>query len=84
MMSLNQRITTLENNTGTGTGTGTTTIADVENLQTTLDLKQDSLTAGDNITISGNIISSTGGTTIDSTTDLTCNTLTTLSDVSIS
>jgi len=61
MTSLNQRITSLENNSGTGTGT--TTIADVENLQTTLDTKQETLTAGDNITIVDNVISSSGSGT---------------------
>ena len=40
MTSLNQRITSLENNSGTGTGTGTVTIASVESLQSTLDAKQ--------------------------------------------
>ena len=58
MTSLNQRITNLENNTGTGTGT--VTIASIENLQSSLDSKQDQLTAGDNITIVDNIISSSG------------------------
>ena len=58
-LSLNKRLTTLENTSGSGTGT--TTIADVENLQTTLDTKQETLTAGDNITIVDNVISSSGG-----------------------
>ena len=59
------------------------TISKTLNLQSSLDSKQDQLIAGDNIIIVDNIISSSGGATIDSTTDLTCNTLTTLSDVSI-
>ena len=58
-LSLNKRLTTLENTSGSGTGT--TTIADVENLQSTLDTKQETLTAGDNITIVDNVISSSGG-----------------------
>jgi len=61
-LSLNKRLTTLENTSGSGTGT--TTIADVENLQTTLDTKQETLTAGDNITIVDNVISSSGGGSI--------------------
>jgi len=47
---------------------------------------QGKLTAGNNITIEGDVISATGGgggTTIDSTTDLSCNTLTTVGDVNI-
>ena len=58
-LSLNKRLTTLENTSGSGTGT--TTIADVENLQSTLDTKQNQLTAGDNIIIVDNVISSSGG-----------------------
>ena len=48
-----------------------------------LDLKQDVLTAGENITITGNTISTIGGsgTTIDSTTDLNSNTITTVGDI---
>jgi hypothetical protein len=44
------------------------------------------LTAGDNISIVGDTISASGGgsgTTIDSTTDISCNTLTTVGDVNI-
>jgi len=58
----------------------------VYDVKDTLNQKQDKLIAGDNITIdaSTNIISSTGGgTTIDSTTDLSCNTLTTTGDATI-
>ena len=46
---------------------------------------QGKLTAGENITISGDVISATGGggTTIDSTTDLSCNTLTTTGNATI-
>ena len=66
--------------------TGTLTIGG-ETLDSKLNGKQDTLTAGSGITIdaSTNVISSTGGggTTIDSTTDLSCNTLTTTGDVSI-
>ena len=118
MTSLNQKITTLENNSGNTTvaisnlessfTNLSTSKQDKINTDTTLQLntlhadvltveggdvaelisaletnKQDKLIGGDNITISGYIISSTGGTTIDSTIDLTCNTLTTLGDVSI-
>ena len=47
--------------------------------------KQDTLTPGTNITIDENnvISSSDGGSTIDSTTDLSCNTLDTVGDVNI-
>jgi len=66
--------------------TGTLTIGG-ETLDSKLSGKQDILTAGSGITIdaSTNVISSTGGggTTIDSTTDLSCNTLTSTGDVSI-
>jgi hypothetical protein len=47
---------------------------------------QGKITAGNNITIEVDVISATGGsggTTIDSTTDLSCNTLTTVGDVNI-
>ena len=46
---------------------------------------QGKLTAGENVTISGDVISATGGggTTIDSTTDLSCNTLTTTGNATI-
>ena len=47
---------------------------------------QGKLTAGNNITIEGDVISATGGgggTTIDSTTDLSCNTITTVGSVNI-
>ena len=49
------------------------------------DNKQDKLTAGNNITIDEltNVISSTGGTAIDSSTDLTCSTLTTINNATI-
>ena len=45
--------------------------------------KQDTLTPGTNITIDENnvISSSDGGSTIDSTTDISCNTLTTVGDI---
>jgi len=58
----------------------TTNTNDISTLQTS---KQNILTAGDNITITGDTISSTGGsgTTIDSTTDISCNTLTTVGDI---
>jgi len=59
----------------------TTNTNDISTLQTS---KQNTLTAGDNISIVGDTISasSTGGeTTIDSTTDLSCNTLTTVGDI---
>ena len=66
MTSLNQRITSLENNSGTGTGT--VTIASIENLQSTLDAKQNtidstaalnaySLNASYNIDVGGKITS---------------------------
>ena len=52
---------------------------DISTLQTS---KQNTIIAGDNITIMGDTISSTGGgTTIDSSTDLSCNTLDTVGDV---
>jgi hypothetical protein len=44
---------------------------------------QDNLIAGDNINIVGNTISSSGGTTIDSTTDLSCNTINTTGNISV-
>ena len=49
------------------------------------DNKQNKLTAGNNITIDEltNVISSTGGTAIDSSTDLTCSTLTTINNATI-
>ena len=54
---------------------------DISTLQTS---KQNTIIAGDNITIMGDTISSTGGgTTIDSSTDLSCNTLDTVGDVNI-
>jgi len=59
----------------------TTNTNDISILQTS---KQNTLTAGDNISIVGDIISSSGGgsgTTIDSTTDLSCNTLDKVGDV---
>ena len=58
-LSLSQRIKILENNSGTGGSNGPTTVENIENLQSTLDSKQNQLTAGDNITIFNNIISST-------------------------
>ena len=68
--SLSQRITFLENNSSSTESGVATTIANVENLQTTLDSKQNQLTAGDNITILDNVISSTGSSsTSSSTTD---------------
>ena len=60
----------------------TTNTNDISSLQTS---KQNTLIAGDNITITGETISSSGGgsgTTIDSTTDISCNTVTTVSDIS--
>jgi hypothetical protein len=54
---------------------------DISNIQTN---KQNTLIAGDNITIVGDTISASGGgsgTTIDSTTDLNCNTITTVGDI---
>ena len=59
----------------------TTNTNDISTLQIN---KQNTLTAGDNITIVENVISSSGGgsgTTIDSTTDLSCNTVTTVGDI---
>ncbi len=50
------------------TKTHTHAISDVANLQTTLDGKQDVLTAGDNITIVDGVISATGGGTVDAYT----------------
>jgi small nuclear ribonucleoprotein (snRNP)-like protein len=49
------------------------------------DNKQNKLTAGNNITIDEltNVISSTGGTAIDSSTDLICRTLTTINNATI-
>jgi len=59
----------------------TTNTNDISTLQTS---KQNTLIAGDNMTITGDTIGSTGGgTTIDSTTDLSCNTLDTVGDVNI-
>ena len=59
----------------------TTNSNDISTLQTS---KQNTIIAGDNITIMGDTISSTGGgTTIDSSTDLSCNTLDTVGDVNI-
>ena len=57
----------------------TTNSNDISSLQTS---KQNILIPGDNITITGDTISSSGGgTTIDSTTDISCNTLTTVGDI---
>ena len=59
----------------------TTNTNDISTLQTS---KQNTIIAGDNITIMGDTISSTGGgTAIDSSTDLSCNTLDTVGDVNI-
>ena len=58
MTSLNQRIKVLE--VYSGIETSVNSISDVSELQTELDTKQDTLTAGDNITIVDNIISSSG------------------------
>ena len=59
----------------------TTNTNDISTLQTS---KQNTLIPGDNITITGDTISSSGGgSTIDSTTDINCNTLTTVGDVNI-
>ena len=67
--SLSQRITFLENNSSSTESGVATTIANVENLQTSLDSKQNQLSAGDNIIILDNVISSTGSSTSSSTTD---------------
>ena len=58
MTSLNQRIKILE--VYSGIETSVISISDVSELQTELDTKQDTLTAGDNITIVDNVISSSG------------------------
>ena len=64
----------------------------IKQIQTTANIsgiqinKQDKLTAGYNITIVGNSISASdggGGTTIDSTTDISCNTKTTVSNLTV-
>ena len=84
MTSLLQKINTLDtkvdgldsSNLQTQIDTNTN---DISTLQTS---KQNTIIAGDNITIMGDTISSTGGgTTIDSSTDLSCNTLDTVGDV---
>ena len=84
MTSLLQKINTLDtkvdgldsSNLQTQIDTNTN---DISTLQTS---KQNTLIAGDNITITGDTISSSGGgTTIDSTTDIHCNTLTTVGDI---
>ena len=49
--------------TTTGSVKNTIPISDITNLQSSLDLKQNTLTAGTNISIIGNTISSTGGGT---------------------
>ena len=86
MTSLLQKINDLNvrvDNVSTSGGTTDTTAlqaqvdtntADISGIQTN---KQNALIAGDNITITGDTISSTGGggTLIDSTTDINCNTL---------
>ena len=57
----------------------TTNTNDISTLQTS---KQNTLIPGDNITITGDTISSSGGgSTIDSTNDLSCNTLDTIGDI---
>ena len=59
----------------------TTNTNDISGIQAN---KQNTLIAGDNITITGDTISSTGGgsgTTIDSTSDIICNTVTTVGDI---
>jgi len=58
MTSLNQRIKILE--VYSGIETSVISISDVSELQTELDTKQDTLTAGGNITIVDNVISSSG------------------------
>ena len=58
MTSLNQRIKILE--VYSGIETSVISISDVSELQTELDTKQDTLTAGDNITIVDNVITSSG------------------------
>ena len=60
----------------------TTNSNDISALQTN---KQDLLVAGGNINIVGNTISSSGGggTAIDSTSELSCNTITTVGDVTV-
>ena len=84
MTSLLQKINTLDtkvdgldsSNLQTQIDTNTN---DISTLQTS---KQNTIIAGDNITIMGDTISSTGGgTAIDSSTDLSCNTLDTVGDV---
>jgi len=60
----------------------------VYDVKDTLNQKQNGLLAGENITITKGLKSDTisatgGGTTIDSTTDLSCNTLTTVGNASI-
>ena len=86
MTSLLQKINTLDtkvdgldsSNLQTQIDTNTN---DISTLQTS---KQNTIIAGDNITIMGDTISSTGsGTTIDLSTDLSCNTLDTVGDVNI-
>jgi len=93
MTSLLQKINKLNvrvDNVSTSGGTTDTTAlqaqvdtntSDISGIQTN---KQNTLTAGDNITIVDNVISASGGggTTIGSTTDLSCNTLTTVGNIS--
>jgi hypothetical protein len=93
MTSLLQKINDLNvrvDNVSTSGGTTDTTALQAQVDTNTTDIsgiqinKQNTLIAGDNITITGDTISSSGGgTTIDSTTDLSCNTLTTVGNVSI-
>ena len=93
MTSLLQKINDLDfriDNINTSGGGDTTALqaqidtntTDISGIQTS---KQNTLIAGDNITITGDTISSSaggsGGTTIDSTTDLSCNTLDKVGDV---
>ena len=94
MTSLLQKINDLNvrvDNVSTSGGTTDTTAlqaqvdtntTDISGIQTN---KQNTLIAGDNITITGDTISSSGGggTTIDSTTDINCNTLTTAGDLNV-
>jgi len=93
MTSLLQKINDLNvrvDNVSTSGGTTDTTALQAQVDTNTSDIsgiqinKQNTLIAGDNITITGDTISSSGGgSTIDSTTNLSCNTLTTVGDVSI-
>jgi len=80
MTSLNQRIKQLE--VYSGLENSVIEISEVSGLQNELDTKQNTLSAGDNISIVGNVISSSGGGGTTDTTALQAQADTNTSDIS--